>query len=89
MIGYTPRGMQLAEDKLVYLVVWCLMIGCIHSTIACSFSICVIFSSFPFSQKEMMNGNFFLSPKMGSDLLFIASGEQVIYSTPGMALFFG
>lgn len=42
MIGYTPRGMQLAEDKL----------------------------------KEMMNGNFFLSPKMGSDLLFIASGEQ-------------
>lgn len=42
MIGYTPKGLHLAEDKL----------------------------------KEMASRNFFLSPKMGNDLLIIASGEK-------------
>ncbi|KAK1359451.1 Pentatricopeptide repeat superfamily protein [Heracleum sosnowskyi] len=42
MVGYTPRGMLLAEDKL----------------------------------KEMASRNFFLSPKMGNDLLIVASGEK-------------
>ncbi|KAL5572825.1 hypothetical protein UlMin_022422 [Ulmus minor] len=42
MVGHTPKGMQLAQDKLV----------------------------------EMNNRSFFLSPKMGSDLLLAASGEK-------------
>lgn len=42
MIGYTPKGMQLAQDTLV----------------------------------NMNSRNFFLSPKMGSDLLLIAAGEK-------------
>ncbi|KAL1812260.1 hypothetical protein DCAR_0624469 [Daucus carota subsp. sativus] len=42
MVGYTPKGMQLAEEKL----------------------------------KEMASRNFFLSSKMGNDLLILASGEK-------------
>ncbi|KAK1569007.1 hypothetical protein Q3G72_031604 [Acer saccharum] len=42
MIGYTPRGMQLAQDTLV----------------------------------NMNSRNFFLSPKLGNDLLLIAAGEK-------------
>ncbi|KAK3183680.1 hypothetical protein Dsin_030966 [Dipteronia sinensis] len=42
MIGYTPRGMQLAQDTLV----------------------------------NMSSRNFFLSPKLGNDLLLIAAGEK-------------
>ncbi|KAL8545737.1 hypothetical protein ACS0TY_005743 [Phlomoides rotata] len=43
MVGYTPRGMQIAQETLV----------------------------------EMNNRNFFLSYKMGNDLLLAASGEKV------------
>ncbi|XP_030530844.1 pentatricopeptide repeat-containing protein At4g35850, mitochondrial [Rhodamnia argentea] len=42
MTGYTPRGMQLAQETL----------------------------------EQMNSRNFFLSPKMGSDLLLIAAGEK-------------
>ncbi|GAB4847905.1 hypothetical protein Ancab_026965 [Ancistrocladus abbreviatus] len=42
MVGYTPRGMQLAQDMLV----------------------------------AMNSRGFFLSPKMGSDLLLVAAGEK-------------
>lgn len=42
MTGYTPRGMQIAQDAL----------------------------------NEMSSRNFFLSPKMGSDLLLVAAGEK-------------
>ncbi|XP_044465085.1 pentatricopeptide repeat-containing protein At4g35850, mitochondrial [Mangifera indica] len=42
MVGYTPRGMQLAQDTLV----------------------------------NMNSKNYFLNPKMGSDLLLAASGEK-------------
>ncbi|GMY13232.1 pentatricopeptide repeat-containing protein At4g35850, mitochondrial [Fagus crenata] len=42
MVGYTPKGMQLAQDTLV----------------------------------NMNSRNFFLSPKIGSDLLLIAAGEK-------------
>ncbi|KAK3012822.1 hypothetical protein RJ639_010414 [Escallonia herrerae] len=42
MVGYTPKGMQLAQDALT----------------------------------NMTSRNFFLSPKMGSDLLLQASGER-------------
>ncbi|XP_059314463.1 pentatricopeptide repeat-containing protein At4g35850, mitochondrial-like isoform X2 [Lycium ferocissimum] len=42
MVGYTPEGMQLAQDTLV----------------------------------NMNSRNFFLSPKMGSDLLLVAAGEK-------------
>ncbi|TXG54747.1 hypothetical protein EZV62_020003 [Acer yangbiense] len=42
MIGYTPRGIQLAQDTLV----------------------------------NMNSRNFFLSPKLGNDLLLIAAGEK-------------
>ncbi|KAL5793280.1 hypothetical protein ACOSP7_001874 [Xanthoceras sorbifolium] len=42
MTGYTPRGMQLAQDTLV----------------------------------NMSSRNFFLGPKLGSDLLLIAAGEK-------------
>ncbi|KDP46389.1 hypothetical protein JCGZ_10229 [Jatropha curcas] len=42
MIGYTPKGMQIAQDTLV----------------------------------NMNSRNFFLSPKLGSDLLLVAAGEK-------------
>ncbi|KAI6671331.1 hypothetical protein NL676_006216 [Syzygium grande] len=42
MTGYTPRGMQLAQETL----------------------------------EQMNSRNFFLSPKMGSDLLLVAAGEK-------------
>ncbi|XP_060168701.1 pentatricopeptide repeat-containing protein At4g35850, mitochondrial-like [Lycium barbarum] len=42
MVGYSPEGMQLAEETLV----------------------------------NMNSRNFFLSPKMGSDLLLVAAGEK-------------
>ncbi|KAK6267273.1 hypothetical protein QUC31_018110 [Theobroma cacao] len=42
MVGYTPRGMQLAQETLV----------------------------------NMTSRNFFLNPKMGSDLLLVAAGEK-------------
>ncbi|XP_059670054.1 pentatricopeptide repeat-containing protein At4g35850, mitochondrial [Cornus florida] len=42
MAGYTPKGMQIAEETLV----------------------------------NMNSRNFFLSPKMGNDLLLVASGEK-------------
>ncbi|XP_050224761.1 pentatricopeptide repeat-containing protein At4g35850, mitochondrial [Mercurialis annua] len=42
MVGYTPKGMQLAQDTLV----------------------------------NMTSRNYFLSPKLGSDLLLVAAGEK-------------
>jgi hypothetical protein len=76
MIGHTPRGMQVAQETIViffssgvsvlfyYLALW----------LASKFDMSNIF------QEKMVSRNFFLNPRMGSDLLLAAAGERV--STP-------
>ncbi|RVW78619.1 Pentatricopeptide repeat-containing protein, mitochondrial [Vitis vinifera] len=52
MVGYTPKGMELAQDTL-------------------------LINDFPGLMQVKMNARgFFLSPRMGSELLLVASGEK-------------
>jgi hypothetical protein len=74
MIGHTPRGMQVAQETLVIFFSF---------GISVSFYSLAGFNIFKFCmndifQEKMVSRNFFLNPRMGSDLLIAAAGEKVI-----------
>lgn len=75
MIGYTPRGMQVAQETIVIFFLLEFQFCCNFA----SFKILKIYMNNIF-QEKMVSRNFFLNPRMGTDLLLAAAGERV--STP-------
>lgn len=76
MIGYTPKGMQIAQKALVWLgngsalfriaVFYILDHGFVHYLF-----------HFISMQEDMNSRNFYLLPRQGTDLLLAAAGEKV------------
>lgn len=80
MVGYTPKGMQLAHDTLVTVLrisvgLWIEKLLCCDCR--CKFhSLWIIFPAL-MQIKMTEKGGYFLNPRMGSDLLLAAAGEMV------------
>lgn len=74
MIGYTPRGMQLAQETIVTFCSLRFQFCCIVLT---GFKILKFYVNNIF-QEKMVSRNFFLNARLGSDLLLAAAGETVI-----------
>jgi hypothetical protein len=73
MIGYTPRGMQLAQETIVIFCSLQFQFCCIVLT---GFKILKFYIN-NILQEKMISRNFFLNARLGTDLLLAAAGETV------------
>ncbi|OEL21367.1 Pentatricopeptide repeat-containing protein [Dichanthelium oligosanthes] len=72
MIGHTPRGMQVAQETIV--IFFSIGVSVLLYSLA-GFKILKFYISIIF-QEKMVSRNFFLNPRMGTDLLLAAAGER-------------
>ncbi|KAK8456726.1 hypothetical protein SEVIR_3G060900v4 [Setaria viridis] len=72
MIGHTPRGMQVAQETIV--IFFSFGVSVLFYSLA-GFSFLKFYMNNIF-QEKMVSRNFFLNPRMGTDLLLSAAGER-------------